>query len=53
MDAIAIDERDAKEVQEDLSEFQDLDNDDLTEEERNDQRELLLRQDNIGYFYCS
>ncbi|KAL6357126.1 hypothetical protein LRP88_10744 [Fusarium phalaenopsidis] len=48
MDAIATDERDAREVQEDLAEYQGLDNDDLTEEERNDQRELLLRQENIG-----
>ncbi|RTE79247.1 hypothetical protein BHE90_006271 [Fusarium euwallaceae] len=48
MDAIATDERDAKEVREDLAEYQGLDNDDLTEEEREDQRELLLRKDNIG-----
>ncbi|KAL2694823.1 hypothetical protein Neosp_001410 [[Neocosmospora] mangrovei] len=48
MDAIATDERDAREVQEDLAEYQGLDNDDLMEEERNDQRDLLLRQENIG-----
>ncbi|RSM10793.1 hypothetical protein CEP52_003372 [Fusarium oligoseptatum] len=48
MDAIDTDERDAREVQEDLAEYQGLDNDDLTEEEREDQRELLLRKDNIG-----
>lgn len=52
MDAIATDERDAREVQEDLSEYQGLDSDDLTEEERNDQRDLLLRKDNIGYLNC-
>lgn len=49
MDAIATDERDAREVQEELAEYQGLDNDDLTEEEKEDQRELLLRKDNIGY----
>ncbi|RSL47210.1 hypothetical protein CEP54_013522 [Fusarium duplospermum] len=48
MDAIATDERDAREVQEELADYQGLDGDDLTEEEREDQRELLLRQDNIG-----
>ncbi|RSM00468.1 hypothetical protein CDV31_011793 [Fusarium ambrosium] len=47
MDAIATDERDAREIQEDLAEYQGLDNDDLTEEERDDQRDLLLRKDNI------
>ncbi|KAJ4218572.1 hypothetical protein NW759_008465 [Fusarium solani] len=48
MDAIATDERDAREVQEDLAEYEGLGNDDLTEEERNDRLELWLRQENIG-----
>lgn len=53
MDAIATDERDAREVQEDLAEYEGLGNDDLTEEERNDRLELWLRQENIGYLDCS
>ncbi|KAJ4328907.1 hypothetical protein N0V84_000695 [Fusarium piperis] len=47
MDAIATDKRDASEVNEDLSDYQGLGDDDLTEEEINDQRELFLRQANI------
>lgn len=49
MDAIATDERDANEVEEDLSDYQGVLDDDLTEEEMKDQMELWSRQRNIRY----
>ncbi|KAM0427908.1 hypothetical protein ACHAPT_007367 [Fusarium lateritium] len=48
MDAIATDERDESEVQEDLAEYEGVGSDDMSEEEKSDQRDLLLRQENIG-----
>ncbi|EEU37779.1 uncharacterized protein NECHADRAFT_102212 [Fusarium vanettenii 77-13-4] len=48
MDAIATDERDANEVEEDLSDYQGVLDDDLTEEEVKEQRELWSRQRNIS-----
>ncbi|KAJ4184843.1 hypothetical protein NW755_008756 [Fusarium falciforme] len=48
MDAIAIDERDANEVEEDLSDYQGVLDDDLTEEEMKEQMELWSRQRNIS-----
>ncbi|KAM6517873.1 hypothetical protein FSOLCH5_006643 [Fusarium solani] len=47
-DAIATDERDANEVEEDLSDYQGVPDDDLTEEEMKEQRELWSRQRNIS-----
>lgn len=49
MDAIATDKRDASEVEADLSDYQGLADDELTQEEKMEQRELWSRQRNIRY----